>query len=382
MLRKFFGNIQIISLLTISILIYINFQVFFISFLPNPFTLTFLIQIFLLVLLTKKPWFLIFFIGLLIPSIEYYIFNLMIVIIGISIFIYPLKKDKNIFFENSIFKLNRSIFPLTVLISYIQWFSSDLWVNLFPIMRFGNLRGAGFQIEPSFMALPLFIYIFLQHGYYINCESYLKKIRIKRETFIFAILIVIATKSISVLVILPYVFLLFSKLDIFNTFIISTSFISGFFVFSDRISKIIDQINSINSLNIVFLINKAFGSWRNIPDFAIILNPISFLFPTNPTNLRDKINMFTSDLGYSWVISTFNYFSAMFSTLGIFLSFSIIIIIGYFFIRRYRSYNQKYSFLVIIYSLFIGFFILPKGAIIFWFILSSGLINVKINERI
>ena len=175
MLRQSIGDIKIKSLLTIFILIYINFQVVFISHLPNPFTITFLIQIFLLVLLTKKPWFLIFFVGLLIPSIDYYIYNLMIVIIGISFFVYPLKNNKNIFFQNSIFKINRIIFPLTVLISYLQWFSSDLWLKLLPIMKVGNLRGAGFQIEPSFMALPLFIYIFLQHGYYLHCENYLRK---------------------------------------------------------------------------------------------------------------------------------------------------------------------------------------------------------------
>ena len=174
---------------------------------------------------------------------------------------------------------------------------------------------------------------------------------------------------------------MFSKFDIFNTFIIFASFVGVFLTFSDRIIKVIEQINSIHSLNLVFLINEAFGSWRNVPDFAIILNFFAFLFPTYPTNLREKINLYTSELGYPWLISTFNYFSAMISTLGIFQSLIIITFSTIFFVRKYKYFDYKYNYLVLIYSVIIGFFILPKGAIIFWLILSNGLINLNLRKK-
>lgn len=68
-----------------------------------------------------------------------------------------------------------------------------------------------------------------------------------------------------------------------------------------------------------YLITRAVGSWRNVPDVVIFANAREYMLPGNPTELREKLSMFAAMWipGLAWIDNTYSAFSASASTIGI-----------------------------------------------------------------
>jgi hypothetical protein len=70
------------------------------------------------------------------------------------------------------------------------------------------------------------------------------------------------------------------------------------------------------------LITISVGSWRNIPDIAILSNPQAFLFPGNPADIRIKIKTFAALLSpaFVWLENTYSIFAAGGVTVGLLIT--------------------------------------------------------------
>lgn len=340
------------------------------------FSITFIIQVLLLTFAFRLYYLLPMFVLLFFSQVSYYFYNAIFVLFSLILFNKGIKQNSTIF-SKKLLNFNRIFFPITVLIGFIQWFIKDIWQKLIPFQRFGNFRGSLFQIEPSFVAYPLLIYIAFQFTLkiYDNNENFGDKIFY--ETMIVSILSVVVTKSISVLLILPLNFLLIRKisLKLLVIFIMLTLLfvVIIIFPFYNRWKLVIEQISIINKMSLTdFLVGAsiALGSWRNIPDAIILSNINQFLLPNSPFHIREKKSLLGSQFGFSWLSTTFNLFSAAVVVFGV-LVILIILAINLFLIFQKLMIVKLNRVPIIIYLLIVSFFFLPKGAVFSWYILGE-----------
>ena len=369
--------------------IYIMFNTIFLNFLTTRdyFTVTFVVESAILVLLTKTYYLIPLFFLMFFNSVNYYAYNLLFFLMAIVIFSKVIQDERLLrtLFSYKFLKFNRIVFPCTILIAFLQWGIKDIWRKIIPFQAIPPFRGSAFQIEPSFVARPLLVYILLQivmQQYFQTTSGKAAGNRIAYETLVVAVMSVIATRSMSVLFVLPVCFALFRRMSLeeitLSLIAVPAAFLIAVIMFRDRLLEIFGQADSTNLL--LSLSNGA-GSWRNIPDIAIARNISNFLLPSNPQTLRYKINFFASQLGYNWLISTFNLFSAGVSAVGLLPMISILTIMLYLVLPRLSNYwiNYPARFVSVLYIVFLCTFILPKGAVASWLYLGGMLSSKTIN---
>jgi len=213
---------------------------------------------------------------------------------------------------------------LVILICILQVFTNpSFWTSIFPNMSLGDGgRGAGLRSEPSLMAGPLTLYLFLLVArlYTLRTVSKTAVIRrsILREGVWIVLLILVLTRSISVLVIticfLPML-LAGRRSFLLPVLAAGSGLIVAVLVFGDRIREAIQNASG----SIADLVTVAMGSWRNIPDLIIFLNFRDFLLPGDPADIRSKINDLAVSMSpiFAWLQNTYSTFAAGASTLGL-----------------------------------------------------------------
>ncbi|APT76068.1 hypothetical protein LN42_06495 [Marinitoga sp. 1137] len=337
------------------------------------FSSTFLIQWILIISLFDLYYILPLFFLLIVPDFSYYSYNLIAVILSINLFNIGLRKGLNIIPEKLLY-FNKYFFLITILLGFSQWFLRDIWNNIIPFQIIPYFRGSAFQIEPSFLAFPLLIYISFQ----LVLFEKNKKNKLIYETIIVSMLTIIMTKSISVFLISIFSFSLIKKLSLKQFFIIMFFIVIVFIIltinFYPRLEKIFDifpNLKSYKFIEILLLISKYTNSWRNVPDIIIFSNAKYFLFPGSPYNIRYKISVLGEEYGYGWLEATFNIFSSaiiIFGFLGIMYIFFFLILMNYRIFDKIIINNRLFF---IIYGILIVTFYIPKGAVFSWFLLGG-----------
>jgi chromate transport protein ChrA len=86
-------------------------------------------------------------------------------------------------------------------------------------------------------------------------------------------------------------------------------------VLGDRIQAAIGDADG----SMTDLITSSLGSWRNIPDIAIVSNYSAFLVPGNPAEIRVKINTSVALMSpvFAWLENTYSIFAAGGVTAGL-----------------------------------------------------------------
>lgn len=344
------------------------------------FSATFVIQWILIIALFDLYYVLPLFPLMFISGIDYYVYNLIPVVLSILLLNEGLKRGFGIV-PIKLAHFNRYFFTFTVLLGFSQWFMKDIWKVLIPFQLISSFRGSAFQIEPSFLAFPLFIYI----SYQLFLLEQTGNKRIAYETIFVSALAVIITSSISVFLTSLYSFISLRKISprTMLLVLIIPAIIIGFsiWIFSPRIERITEYLSSIENLTDVIIYGSiAIGSWRNIPDVIVLTNIDKFIFPSsNVLGLRETISKLGARYGFGWLSATFNVFTSAIITLGLLPLISILVIL---FIIKLPILNNvvvnNIKFVLTIYAIIIITFFIPKGAVFSWFLVGSILhLNIK-----
>lgn len=220
-------------------------------------------------------------------------------------------------------KFVRACVVLTFVIGICQIFSRpEAWSAVFDEMSLGDGgRGAGLLSEPSLLAAPLAIYLSLLASRMEGTSSR-GSAPAKKKFVLEALLVIIGmlamTRSISVLIV-AICFAPFLGLRLRRPLLAILGLAAGALVavqvFGERISEAVEEKSS----TVLDIISIGLGSWRNIPDLAIVLNFRDFLLPGPAGEVRDKINFFAAGLSpvFAWIENTYSTFSAGASTLGL-----------------------------------------------------------------
>ena len=221
------------------------------------------------------------------------------------------------------YRLARLAMMVTLGICALQAVTNpDMWVAVFSRMVLIDRRGAGLRLEPSLLAGPFMLYMLLlawrADATHLLGDHAASRSAVLREGFVLMTLMVLATRSVSVLI-TALVFMPVLVLKRRTLWIAVTASIAGpsaaMILFGERIQ----QAQEAGSGSFIDLITVGSDSWRNIPDLLIGLNAGSFMLPGDPTDIRSKINAYAValDPGLGWIENTYSTFASGATTLGL-----------------------------------------------------------------
>lgn len=259
-----------------------------------------------------------------VESYGYYCFNLICVILNVSIAgrvskLAWLKPER----LSATYRLARFCMFVTLFVAFVQAVTDPFrWMAIFPQMSLEPGRGAGFKMEPSQLAGPLCLYLamLMRQITVLGQRVVSKKLerQLSREGLVMMLLTIVLTRSFSVLIIvccfLPAIVLRRSSLMVKVGALLGGAVV-GMVVLGDRINEAVAS----SSGSMTDLITQSVGSWRNIPDILVLSNVSDFLLPGNPAEVRIKITNYAIQISpaLSWVQNTFSTFSAGAVTAGV-----------------------------------------------------------------
>lgn len=263
----------------------------------------------------------------------------------------------------SLHRFARVCVLVTVVIGACQVLSpAGGWTAVFKEMTLGDGgRAAGLRSEPSLLAAPLAIYLALlvsrmkAPGSRLQTQSPRNYLLLEGLTV--AICMIAMTRSISVLII-AVCFAPLLGLRLRRAMIAAVGVLGGataaVIVLGERIRQALQDSGSA-----LDLISVGLNSWRNIPDFLMILNYRDFLLPGNPADIRTKISALAASWSpaFAWIQNTYSTFSAGTSTLGL-LATTFLFVVGIAMgVRSLSSGPLRLTWLMLYVA---GWFILPK----------------------
>lgn len=316
-----------------------------------PYPIPELVTIVLWLFYFKKYLLLILVPFILITDYSYFVFNLVCGLSAVAIF-----SHKNvILFKNlNVNFVNRACLYVIFVACLIQKFGYGIieWQSVFPAVQTDPGRSFGFQVEPSLLggAIALIHSLILFSSYSIGERQSRRAIL---ESTIICGIISLTSASMLTLIIYSLILLITYPRRSLLFFAFGICFIG--FNFYLRLADFgFSEFNFIG-------ISNSLNSWRNIPDFAIILNYQDYLLPQNPLYLREKLSRVISGLnGYDWLENTYSLFSALATTIGLILFFLLLLRFFILHVKKIFRYT-KVSIAYPIYFLFIvSLFLVPK----------------------
>jgi len=217
----------------------------------------------------------------------------------------------------------RGCMAVTLAIAAVQAVTGPyIWTALFPQMLLDFGRGAGLKREPSQLASLLSLYLVLLAVRTENLQTTQEPPTTRKSLLWEAIWVTLATvavtRSISVLIAAacfgPMLFVR-RRHALLTVGAILAAVCVGVSVLGDRIKAAIGDADG----SMTDLITSSLGSWRNVPDIAIVSNYSAFLTPGNPAEIRAKIKasvVLISPL-FAWLENTYSIFAAGGVTAGL-----------------------------------------------------------------
>jgi hypothetical protein len=237
---------------------------------------------------------------------------------------------------NQLYSFTRICVFLAIGICVLQVLSPpEMWYAIFPNMSLGEAggRGAGLRSEPSLLAGPFSIYLGLlvlrvetMSVHLRQPEVAMRRKRLLREGAVLILLILLLTRSISVLAIvvcfLPSLMARRRKL-ILPVLAAGIGFMVTMIVFGDRVRAALRAASG----SVTDLATVAVGSWRSVPDLIILSNYRDFLLPGNPSEIRTKLNGLAVMFNplFAWLENTYSTFAAGATTIGLIATGSLFI---------------------------------------------------------
>lgn len=253
---------------------------------------------------------------------QFYAYNLfcLLATLGIALAITKKRVDD----LSKLLTIARTCILLTVFIAAWQAISPAIWLQFFPDLQgLGDGRGAGLRTEPSYLAAPLALYLSLL----VRPPSGLKGRWPPIVEAVFAISAVLGlTRSLSVLIVALCFLPALSKKLVYAAVPGLAAVGVAAMIFYGRVTTALGDASG----DVLSLITSSIGSWRNIPDIAILANYESYLLPGNPADVRELLNVFATAWSpeFSWVENTFSLFSASATTVGLILT-GVIFVSGF-----------------------------------------------------
>jgi len=271
----------------------------------------------------------------------------------------------------------RFCITFTVIIGVLQAVSDPLqWTAIFKDMSLGaGGRGAGLRAEPSYLAAPLALYLALLVSRMGSATGPSRR-RLLGEALVITLVMVILTRSLSVLIVAMCFGPSFG-LRVKNTAVSLICVLTGagfaFLVFGERLRQAFEDTGSV-----IELMTTGVSSWRNVPDFLIVLNYKDFLLPSNPAEIRTKVNTLAALLSsdFSWIESTFSTFSAGASTAGLVVTAFVLfagLIVG---LKHVRSRGLRWTWAMLYVA---NWFFIPKFEAAGW--VSLGLLAITSGKN-
>jgi hypothetical protein len=242
-----------------------------------------------------------------------------------------------------LFNLARICMMITLIVAVLQLVTGPgPWQVIFPEISLGGItaRGAGIQSEPSLLAGPLAIYCAL-----LVCrteagalsETVKVRKRLMRESVITVVALIAVSGSISVLLAAGSIFpavMLRRKRILVPMIAVTFGVLAAGGIFAVRLRETLSAANG----SILAMLTVASGSWRNVPDIAILQSPSDFLFPGNPADLRTKISEHAANFSpiFASIQNTYSTFAAGATTVGLF-SLGFIFVAVLLLARKNRS---------------------------------------------
>jgi len=255
----------------------------------------------------------------------YFAFNLFCLVANLSFAFSATRCEKlRVVDLRGLYKFAKGCMIATLVIAAIQAITGPyVWAPIFPHMLIDFGRGAGLKAEPSLLASPLALYLVLLAGRMEGLRA--TRAPLRKSLFKEGIWIIVATvavtRSISVLIIATcfVCVLIIQKRHVFLTIVaLPAAVVVTVSVLGDRIRDAMVTAGG----SAIDLITISVGSWRNIPDIAILSNPQAFLFPGNPADIRIKIKTFAALLSpaFVWLENTYSIFAAGGVTVGLLIT--------------------------------------------------------------
>lgn len=276
---------------------------------------------------------------ILVPIVDEYFLYSAYLIIAVVKPLTALESIKRFFTRPKFRSLAIAVILLNLVAMFIQYFFPQAWPDIAYVTLGEGQRAAGLKQEPSHTIILLVIAATLAFTSRPD-QSY--KAAALFNTF--ALLLLFLTKSdLVALVWASYFALAVSRRTPKPVMAIAL----GLAVYLG--------FRSIYALN--ELLFQEMGSWRSVPDFAIILKPESFLWP-NISDIQFKLNGIIEEIfaGPSFVEWTYSIFSTSVLTIGL-IPMLIIFVLGY----RYwnASFHKIVSFRAVP-VVFVAMLFLPK----------------------
>ena len=233
---------------------------------------------------------------------------------------------------------------ITLIVAVLQLITGPgPWQAIFPEISLGGIsaRGAGIQSEPSLLAGPLAIYCALlicrTEAVVVLSEPVKTRKGLMRESIITVVALIAVSGSISVLLAASSVFpavMLRRKRILVPMIAVTFSVLAAGGIFAVRLRETLSAANG----SVLAMMTIASGSWRNVPDIAILQSPSDFLFPGNPADLRAKISEHAANFSpiFASIQNTYSTFAAGATTVGL-LSLGFTFVGGLLFARKCRS---------------------------------------------
>jgi hypothetical protein len=254
----------------------------------------------------------------------YFAFNLFCLIANLSIAWSASRcADFDGFRISGLHRFARGCMVATLVIAAVQAITGpSIWVELFPRMLLTPGRGAGLKYEPSQLASLLSLYLVLLAVRVKNLDALHEPLTMRKSLLWEAIWAILATvavaRSISVLIAAacfgPVLFIR-RKHAVLTVAAMLAAVLVAVSVLGDRIQAAIGDADG----SMTDLITSSLGSWRNIPDIAIVSNYSAFLVPGNPAEIRVKINTSVALMSpvFAWLENTYSIFAAGGVTAGL-----------------------------------------------------------------
>ena len=248
----------------------------------------------------------------------YYFFNAICCIMTI-ILMWSVAKCRKLN-EKTIDKLHyyaRLCVILTIIIAAIQIITGPAlwaWASISTSTIIG--RGCGFRTEPSYLAGSFAIYLALLTARIANSYEHRasSSSSLVVEGVIVSLIFLAVTRSILVMVVVLCFLPVFIK-NLRYLMLLIASVFAAFALFMERIGQSI-----IRSDNFAKTFTSSFSSWRSIPDVSIFANWSSFLLPTYPSEVREKITtsiISTFGIEEFWIKNTYSTFAASVVSFGL-----------------------------------------------------------------
>lgn len=254
-------------------------------------------------------------------------------------------------------RIARACMLLSLALAAWQAVDGEAWLRAFPAMfAMGDGRGGGLRSEPSLLAPPLAMYLALVLWRRMQSQAGgTERRRLLVEAAVLSLATLLLTRSLTVAIILLCFLPTFTSRLRYLFISGAAGALLGATVLWDRVREALSDGGTF-----AYLITTAVGSWRNIPDFLVLVNIRDYLLPSNPAEVREKLNLFATMWSptLAWLDNTYSAFSASASTIGILATaalFAAGLVVG--FRRVSHASHMRITWLLLYVA---NWFILPK----------------------